>query len=767
MVAPFLVPLKKWINQQRKRDLERSALDNTIPEQQDILTNAAVEELEKSAPVGVDITQPPVEASIDPAFELKRLLSVGTQSATLTAPTPTYADPTQANTLLAMLRGGPSSGLAVPNAANALPKTPMEQITGFPPEPASPHYRHAKESPHVTREPPPPFSLSPRRNGFQEAARASMYGPPGMNGRPEPSHQAYGFPPPQSAQSLSNSNFPWSPSQGPPAQIHHPLHPDAFALQGPGSMPSHGPVAPKASQLPPPKLSNHAISLLNAFKGPASHPSNVAPPASNTYVTQQNQHQQPAFNPQQHASPQRNSSAWNNYAAQSESRQYQVDSEAVAAASRAAAQLQHATQNAGPTQQTWKETFKQTGTKDNWHGSPRQVINTQHTVHGQPTALNQPYTMDNQLATPFATPAHLGDVSQSQPAWPNQFHAQPPPIGDRRPSTVHQKSLLDLFRSPVALPAVPAVNTSQSPVNQQPSVQQPTNLSGKAGPVSDTLRSPERRKVSVNEITRTLPKTRLTESGSSANVPAANTIFPAKEAVRRTQAAGNENSHGAASGKSSENTPAPMPFKILTRPASSASKGPPVVSAAAAQSPVSPPQQNKTPTNGTNTASFTILQRPSSSKSPSSHKTKQIENPPPPSGNDTPKPFQPQLLRRPKPGANQPASLTAAQPSQSGDNQKDALLALFAKASGSPASPLILQEAQDIAKSPLVPMQVPFSPPMLQAQETPRSRLASNASIGSNGDSRKPSTPIEAKGFLLDYLNGVVKGESMRGGKRS
>ncbi|KAJ9627846.1 mRNA-decapping enzyme subunit 2 [Taxawa tesnikishii (nom. ined.)] len=699
MVAPFLVPLKKWINQQRKRDLERSALDNTIPEQQDILTNAAVEELEKSAPVGVDITQPPVEASIDPAFELKRLLSVGTQSATLTAPTPTYADPTQANTLLAMLRGGPSSGLAVPNAANALPKTPMEQITGFPPEPASPHYRHAKESPHVTREPPPPFSLSPRRNGFQEAARASMYGPPGMNGRPEPSHQAYGFP----------------PLKGPPAQIHHPLHPDAFALQGPGSMPSHGPVAPKASQLPPPKLSNHAISLLNAFKGPASHPSNVAPPASNTYVTQQNQHQQPAFNPQQHASPQRNSSAWNNYAAQSESRQYQVDSEAVAAASRAAAQLQHATQNAGPTQQTWKETFKQTGTKDNWHGSPRQVINTQHTVHGQPTALNQPYTMDNQLATPFATPAHLGD----------------------------------------------------SPVNQQPSVQQPTNLSGKAGPVSDTLRSPERRKVSVNEITRTLPKTRLTESGSSANVPAANTIFPAKEAVRRTQAAGNENSHGAASGKSSENTPAPMPFKILTRPASSASKGPPVVSAAAAQSPVSPPQQNKTPTNGTNTASFTILQRPSSSKSPSSHKTKQIENPPPPSGNDTPKPFQPQLLRRPKPGANQPASLTAAQPSQSGDNQKDALLALFAKASGSPASPLILQEAQDIAKSPLVPMQVPFSPPMLQAQETPRSRLASNASIGSNGDSRKPSTPIEAKGFLLDYLNGVVKGESMRGGKRS
>ena len=60
------------------------------------------------------------------------------------------------------------------------------------------------------------------------------------------------------------------------------------------------------------------------------------------------------------------------------------------------------------------------------------------------------------------------------------------------------------------------------------------------------------------------------------------------------------------------------------------------------------------------------------------------------------------------------------------------------------------------------------------ATDMSRSRLGSMASMASNGSRansiadgmRSPTTPIEAKGFLLDYLNGVVKGEQLKGSKR-
>ncbi|RYH20472.1 MAG: hypothetical protein EON54_26345 [Alcaligenaceae bacterium] len=51
-----------------------------------------------------------------------------------------------------------------------------------------------------------------------------------------------------------------------------------------------------------------------------------------------------------------------------------------------------------------------------------------------------------------------------------------------------------------------------------------------------------------------------------------------------------------------------------------------------------------------------------------------------------------------------------------------------------------------------------------------RSRLASASSAVSNGGDndglKSPSTPVEAKGFLLDYLNGVVKNEKNKAPKR-
>ena len=59
------------------------------------------------------------------------------------------------------------------------------------------------------------------------------------------------------------------------------------------------------------------------------------------------------------------------------------------------------------------------------------------------------------------------------------------------------------------------------------------------------------------------------------------------------------------------------------------------------------------------------------------------------------------------------------------------------------------------------------SPHVSQATPEQRSRLNSIASVTSNGTMRGrgsgPQTPVEAKGFLLDYLNGVVAKEGNRG----
>lgn len=624
MVAPFLPPLKKWINQQRKRDLARQGQVGSLAEEaQNLVSDSPAPEVESTA-------QLPANA----AFELKRLLSVngGSQDASPT----TIDEGNQANALLAMLRGGPSAGNLVPSFSNDLPPvTPMDQVTGTPPEPSSPHYHHAKPSPAVKQQPPPSFPFPSPAHQYQHQHNGSSHGPSllGSNAhenlqRALPQKSQQHFQPPQQIH-----------SQGPPVSMQQQFFP--------GSHPApihHGPIAPAASQLPAPRLNNHAMNLLSAFRAP-SHPQGTSPAGF-------------------HATPHNN------------------------------AQMSY-------------------------------------------PSLDQ-----------IPVPNHL----------PGQQHQQPP-IGNAqhtRQRSAHQNSLLGLFRSPEPATASPAISES-TPRNYAPSpVQQPNP------DLQPAIASPpKQRSLSLAMMTRTLPKAKAVppplQSSNSAG------MFPAKQAVREAQLANHPRSVSEAANKSFAPDAPRAPVSILPRPGSAATKDSP-----APPTPEKVPSPHKLTRGHKNDApaNFTILQRPSpkatSTGSPEMPTPRQAapKQKPTKQPQEAPKQFQPQILQRPKSEVTGSSSGQENAP-QDTNNQRNALLALFAKQNPGLAQMDNNRSGSAMSGSSGAPL--PSDPTMF------RSRLASASSAVSNGDNdglKSPSTPVEAKGFLLDYLNGVVKNEKNKGSKR-
>lgn len=289
MVAPFLQPLKRWINEQKKRDLvipeashEQYATDDGLVQDSgdfqsahlaaqhvapqmpkpistpggDLL--ALLRGQQKAVPTPIH-TPPAAMQNTDAADRLKHLLSVG-QSLQSTAPSQDRN--TGATDLLAMLRQG-STAMLEPQAQHpGPPRTPVDQIahTAYPPKRPS-HNR--RPSSHTTpTQPPPDFAYSPARIAHQQAQRAdTVYGVP----------QQPIFSPSQPNQ------FGWNAQQQP----QHAARPfertgDPQFARDVMPVPQASSV-PSANQLPAPKLSNHAMNLLNAFKSNTA-PSVLSPP---------------------------------------------------------------------------------------------------------------------------------------------------------------------------------------------------------------------------------------------------------------------------------------------------------------------------------------------------------------------------------------------------------------------------------------------------------------------------------------------------------
>ncbi len=297
MVAPFLGPLKKWIGAQRKSDLARS--QRAAARTGNALQAETEEEVELETEQEVE-TQPAAEVAADKSEGLRRLLSIGQPAEPAPPKVPTK---NHEQDLLALLQGVARAG-----NAGTIPRTPLEQVNTFAPQPASPQHYHPRHPSRVQQQgPPPDFPLSPQRVQQERQRHGSLHAPnvfgPAPNGFPgmplmRPNDSLIHPGPPRFEQHGSMSGpvdgmphpqqlprFAGQPFQHHqmPAPFQQPP-PEAYRAQGPQGPTASGPSVPSASALPPPRLNAQTAQLLDAFRSGVRQASE--PPSSSGPRTQ-------------------------------------------------------------------------------------------------------------------------------------------------------------------------------------------------------------------------------------------------------------------------------------------------------------------------------------------------------------------------------------------------------------------------------------------------------------------------------------------------
>jgi mRNA-decapping enzyme subunit 2 len=332
MVAPFLGPLRGWIKMQQKLDRQRVRSSARlappggmpITDDEELQGDMYETPAEESAPITAPQTDdtfadlvarlghrasdalPEVSAQsepaqpIDPAAELKRMLSVGAGMQPRPAeahgmPTPGTQPPV--NPLLALFQQGNKP--ASPHST--LPRTPFDQIMPPPVQPHSPHGQHHPRPPQFNNMPPPPFPFPPHQgmpfHGPQPPFHNGMHAQVPPQFMPPPQHQ-------HNAMFQSPQQMPIQQAPQPFQQSNegHVVQPQSFPAPQSQSFGVHGagPVIPPASKLPAPKLNAHTMGLLNSFK--ISDEQASGPESSQATVHAQSP--QPTPRIQQHLVPQ-------------------------------------------------------------------------------------------------------------------------------------------------------------------------------------------------------------------------------------------------------------------------------------------------------------------------------------------------------------------------------------------------------------------------------------------------------------------------------
>ena len=328
MVAPFLVPLKKWISYQKKQAGGKSILENSrsidniregptfeVPEATIALPNTVpvddmsrlVANLRQSSANPTKSTRveafDSVQAARDASVQLKTLLRVPVKSPSNRNPNFDASERTQSefeNNLIKTKKAestthtnGRVPSLPVEDTSNydylrpdsRLPQTPFDQVTGPSSIPQSPH-RHISQPQQVSRLPtPPPFPFSPDQVGKKDvkAADRLVIDGPSLNmglgqqiithhSQNKQYHNSYSFSSPMHMHSSNQAD------REAPAPYRRTGDPD-FA-QTPRYLNDHPPSVPPANKLPLPKLTTHSSALLDLFKS-----SGAGEPSSATRIT--------------------------------------------------------------------------------------------------------------------------------------------------------------------------------------------------------------------------------------------------------------------------------------------------------------------------------------------------------------------------------------------------------------------------------------------------------------------------------------------------
>ncbi len=202
MVAPFLVPLKKWVGQQKKKDALRAETHALHAAHDDLLTEDDIGAQTEPATEMARIT-PAIDTLEGATKELRRLLKVQPATQGLQAPAPA-ADPARdkGEALLAILQrsAGWASQLADSPARDASRHTPLELTYTEAPEPRTPHHHHPTQRMPLDQYPPPPaFPMQPR---------ATQNRPAGMYNSYQYTQQTAAPPPPAAAPTATERQAP-------------------------------------------------------------------------------------------------------------------------------------------------------------------------------------------------------------------------------------------------------------------------------------------------------------------------------------------------------------------------------------------------------------------------------------------------------------------------------------------------------------------------------------------------------------------------------
>ncbi|KAB8360768.1 hypothetical protein FH972_024502 [Carpinus fangiana] len=306
IVAPFLVPLKRWIAEQKKSDAQRYSglADDSVASGYEIIPEddvGAISDLPRvdgaatMRSVGDYNSQIPMtqlqapSMNPDAASELKRMLSVGHSAPEVVQSRgpPVFGN---AGNQLALLR---SPG----NAPPAQPQPPagfMGQVQFNSHQLPQQQQQQQQWQGHSVHQQPSFPAIEQPYNGHQTGQLSQLQ-----------MMQPSGVPSMHSAALSTPAQFHQPPSLGHGHQIGHEAmqssqrqpgvpYPQMGLAQSAQTAQPHRPVVPSASQLPTPKLSSHAANLLSAFKSkPTPHATAVAAAAP---VQPSNQHTENLLN---------------------------------------------------------------------------------------------------------------------------------------------------------------------------------------------------------------------------------------------------------------------------------------------------------------------------------------------------------------------------------------------------------------------------------------------------------------------------------------
>ncbi|KAK0748867.1 hypothetical protein B0T21DRAFT_357420 [Apiosordaria backusii] len=328
MVAPFLVQLKKWVNQQKQKDAARGAhVPVQIPAEEPYTEDDLGTQTEPVA--GPTESIETIEGA---TLELQRLLQVqpppsGTHVNPHPAPT---TNANKGNALLALLQKNTETEAAhqeyheqpqqqqqrpqqqhqyyqQQQYGNQIPHTPMDLTYTTPPEPHTPHHHHpTNRLPVPPNQPPPNFPIQPHTNHnvsqeYFNQQRVPPQMPPQAYGgnpymggpRPVQKEPVLLHPqplPPQVQQSLLTRGILQTPNI-PETTGHNGMQApqgshNSLQSQGQDGYRYQNQVAPQKAA---PQLTDHHMSLLNAFKNDNRTQENtpVATPQSDVAPTGQ------------------------------------------------------------------------------------------------------------------------------------------------------------------------------------------------------------------------------------------------------------------------------------------------------------------------------------------------------------------------------------------------------------------------------------------------------------------------------------------------